>query len=114
MREGEKKHDVKLLVSIIPPASELKKEEKKFVERRVRVKQKDEVKPGQAMLSPKLAEELNVEEEVEIVVAGKKKLRFKAVLSENVQEKEVWCNSEVLREQGIADNSIATIRAFKR
>lgn len=114
MSEGEgKKRDVKSLVAIIPSASELKKEEKKQVEKRIRVRRREEVKPEQAFISPKLLEELRVEKEVEIIVAGKKKLRFKAVSSENVPEREVWCNSEVLRENGIADNSIATVRAFR-
>ena len=110
---GKRKIDIKILTAIIPPAKELKGVTKGVIERRVRVRRKDEVKPECAILNPKLAEELKATDAIEIVVASKKKLRFKIVKDENVPEREVWCNSEVLKEHGIADNSIATARAAK-
>ena len=110
---GEKKFDIKMLTAIIPPARELKPEIKKVTERRIRVRRRDEVKREYAYVNPKLAKELGVEEYVEVVVAGRKKFRLKAILKDEVPEREVWCNSELLRENGVADNSIATVRAAK-
>ena len=110
---SEKKLDIKILTAIIPPAKQLKKESKKVLERRIRVRRRDEVKPEYAIINSKLANELEIKDYLEIVVAGKKRLKFKVHIKDEVPEKEVWCNSDVLRENGIADNSIATVRASK-
>ena len=81
------------------------------VEKRLRVRRNEQVPPGQARMNPKTMEYLGIEEEVELVVAGKKRLCFKALPLEAVPENEVWCNAEELRGYGIADYTIATCRA---
>ncbi|OYT57691.1 MAG: hypothetical protein B6U76_00205 [Desulfurococcales archaeon ex4484_217_2] len=108
--EKREKIDIKALVSIIPPASSLAKE-KPRKERRIRVRTSENVKQGFAKINPKLAKTLSIKDKLEIVVAKKKKLRLTVIIDENISENEVWCNAEQLREEGIADNSIATVRA---
>ena len=108
--DRREKIDIKALVSIIPPASSLFKE-KPRKERRIRVRATKEVKRDYAKINPKLARALNVKDNLEIVIARKKKLKLAAILDENISENEVWCNAEQLREEGIADYSIATLRA---
>ena len=111
--ETKKKVDIKALVALVPPASALKHRETKKVEKRIRLRTKVEVKPTQAKISPKLANELSIGDKLEIVVAGKKKFVFDAVLDESVPENEVWVNVNLMREYGVADNSIATVRAHR-
>ena len=108
--ERRKKIDIKALVSIIPPASSLAKEKPRR-ERRIRVRTSENVKREFAKINPKLAEILGIKNKLEIVVARKKKLKLTVILDESIGENEVWCNAEQLREEGIADNSIATVRA---
>jgi hypothetical protein len=48
---------------------------------------------------------------VEVVVGGKKRYLFRAFASESVPENEVWCNADELKELGVADNTIAAVRA---
>ncbi len=105
----EKKLDIKALVAIIPPAS-TRKTEKRIKERRIRLKYNESVKPGQAFINESLAKSLNIVDYIEITVAGRKRFKLKAIVSSDISENEVWCNPEELRERGIADNSIATIR----
>lgn len=109
--KGEGKVDIKMLVSIIPSPKELKMRKKVQLEKRIRVRRIDEVKEGKAYINPKLAKELNIKDYLEVVVAGRKKLVLEAVLDERVPEREVWCNTGLLKEHGVADNSIATVRA---
>ncbi len=111
--EKKKKVDIKALVALVPPASALKHRESKRVEKRIRLRTKVEVKPTQAKISPKLADELSVGDKLEIVIAGKKRFVFETVLDENVPENEVWVNVNLMREYGVADNSIATVRAHR-
>lgn len=112
LSKGEKKEkiDIKALVSIIPPASSLAREKHRR-ERRIRVRGVENVKRGFAKINPKLAKTLGIKDKLVVVIARKKKLQLTAILDENISENEVWCNYEQLREEGIADNSIATIRA---
>ncbi len=109
----KKKIDIKALVALVPPASALKHRETKRVEKRIRLRTKVDVKPTQAKISPKLANELSIGDKLEIVIAGKKKFVFETVLDENVPENEVWVNVNLMREYGVADNSIATVRAHR-
>ena len=114
-KEEKKKPDIKSLVAIIPPAHEiLGKKGSRLAEKRVRIRHKPDVKPQYAKINPKLAEDLGIKEYLEIVVARRHKLVFKALLDEQVPELEVWCNDELLRDKGIADNSIATIRKSEK
>jgi len=83
----------------------------KRIERRLRIRRREEVARGIAKMNPKMMEYLGVVDSLEVVVAGKKRYKFKVLSDENVPEKEVWCNSDELREYGIADNTIATCRA---
>lgn len=109
---GEKKVDIEKLVSIIPPASELFKKEKKLSEKRVRIRY-DNSLPGELVKVPSaLAKLLDIRENdsVEIVVAGKKKFRYKAILYESQEDNVVYANPSELEKHGVADNSIATIR----
>lgn len=110
--EGEKKIDIKALVAVIPPASSLSKERSRK-EKRIRVRALSEIKSGFAKIHPNLANELEIKGSLEIVVARKKKIRLTVILDDSVPITEVWCNFEQLREEGIADNSIATIRATR-
>ena len=105
----ERKIAIKALVAIIPPAS-VRKTEKKLREKRVRLRYIDSVKPGHAIINDDLAKPLNITEYIEVTVAGRKRFKLKASLSPDVPVNEVWCNPEELREKGIADNSIATVR----
>jgi len=83
----------------------------KYVEKRLRIRRLPSIPPGQVRINPKTMEYLNVNDEIEIVIARKKKLVFKAYSFDEVPENEVWGNEEELRGHGIADYTIATCRA---
>jgi len=107
----KKKRDVKQLVAVIPPASQLlMKEGPKQKEKRVRLRLKKEIPPDELHIHPSLIKELGIGSKAEISVAGKKRIRFKAVGNEGVPENEVWGNEEVIREKGLADSSLVTLR----
>ena len=110
---GEKR-DIKALVAVIPPAAALKKRERKVREKRIRVRWSDKVKPDEVIVHPNLARELNIETHAEIVVAGRHRFVARVILSDQQPVHEVYCNASMLREHGVADNSIATIRAARR
>ncbi len=80
-------------------------------ERRLRIRRREEVPRGQARLNPKAMECLGIKDKVEVVVGGKKRYIFRALASDSVPENEVWCNADELRELGVADNTIAAVRA---
>jgi hypothetical protein len=109
--EAGKKRDIKALLAVIPPAEELRKRGKVVTEMRIRLKYNPEVKPGTIHLNPELAKELSVGDYAEISV-HRKRVKLKTVLNENVPRGEVWGSSD-LRNVGIADNSLVTIRAAK-
>ncbi|MEM1829882.1 MAG: hypothetical protein QXV79_04515 [Thermofilaceae archaeon] len=81
-------------------------------ERRLRVRRRDEVPRGQARMNPKAMEYLGIKDKVEIVIGGKKKYVFTALPLDKVPENEIWCNSDEMKELGIADNTIAATRAL--
>lgn len=81
------------------------------MEKRLRIKRVEGVKEGEAKVNPKTMEFLGIRDQLEAVIGGKKRLTFKAVPSEAVPVNEVWINPSEARSKGIADNSIATIRA---
>ncbi len=111
-KEKTRKIDVTRLVSIIPPASQLKRREAKIKEKRIRIRYNESLPLGVVKISKKLAEMLNIKngDLVDIVVAGRHKFVYKAVIEEGEGVNEVYCNPEELKERGVADNSIATIR----
>ncbi len=104
------KRDIKALVALIPPADALRKKEVKLVERRMRIRYDEDIDPGKARINPETAKALGIADALEVVVAGRHKFVFEAVLDEDVPPNEVYCNGELLREKGVADNSIATVR----
>jgi len=83
-------------------------------ERRLRIRRRDDVPPGQARMNPKAIEYLGITSEVEIAIAGKKRILFKVLPLEMVPENEVWCNTDDLKGEGVADNTIAAVRAPPR
>ncbi|MEM2006264.1 MAG: hypothetical protein QXG17_03150 [Sulfolobales archaeon] len=107
--EIEKKRDIKVLLSVIPPAEALRKQRSSPQERRVKLKYNSVVKTGSLHVNPELARELSIGDYAEISVHGKR-VKLKVVVSEKVPQGEVWGSAD-LRTQGIADNSIVTIRS---
>ncbi|RLF23140.1 MAG: hypothetical protein DRJ68_00335 [Thermoprotei archaeon] len=82
----------------------------RVVEKRLKLRRKDEVKEGTARINPKTAEFLGITDKLEVVLAGKKRYDFNVFMSEAVPTNEVWLNSEEMRRYGIADNTTATVR----
>ncbi|MFQ6124059.1 MAG: hypothetical protein ACE5R6_05560 [Candidatus Heimdallarchaeota archaeon] len=78
-------------------------------ELRRRIVYDESLRPGDAAVPKKLKEELEIDDMVEIVVAGKKRLTFKAKEVESDVEQVFVCPDD-MKTLGIADNSIATIR----
>ena len=83
----------------------------KRIEKRLRIRRKPDVKEGWAKINTKTRDLLNLSGELEVVVGGKRRFRFKILALEDIPPNEVWCNEEELRRHGIADNTIATCRA---
>lgn len=105
--------DVSKLLAIIPPASEvLEKKQKSLAEKRIKIKFDKTLGKPIAKVPLTIARELGIQngDFVEIVVAGKKKARFIAEVVESVDANFVFVYPEELEKQGVADNSIATIR----
>jgi len=82
----------------------------KVIERRLKLKKRDEVKEGTARINPKTAEFLGITDKLEVVLAGKKRYNFDVAVSDVVPVNEVWLNSEQMKRLGIADNTTATVR----
>ncbi|MEM3832181.1 MAG: hypothetical protein QW128_01090 [Thermoprotei archaeon] len=83
----------------------------KIPERRLRIRRKETVKIGKAHINPVTMKDLGIASRVEIVLVGKRRFTFDAVEDVNVPSNEVWINSDDAKTNGIADNSIATVRA---
>lgn len=81
-------------------------------QKRMRLRHRIEVERGKSYLNPDTMNFLEVEDgqEIEIVVAKKKKFRNVVFSKSEVPINEVWMNPDELQEKGIADNSIATVR----
>ncbi|WP_292000302.1 hypothetical protein [Caldivirga sp.] len=116
--EGEKKPEEKpklLIPSFLRPDAYVKEEKKGARERRLRVRRSNDVEEGKAMLNPQVASELGITNRVELVLVGggsrERRYVMNAVVNDRVPKGEVWCNAEEMRRYGIADNSIATVRA---
>ncbi len=107
------KINVRDTLKIIPPPSMLKAQTKKRTsEKRIRIRYLRDISENNAKISPKLASELGLgeDETIEIVVAGKKKFTFTPIIDESIPVNEVWVNEDLLKINGIADNSIATVK----
>ncbi len=103
---------VSKLIDLIPPASALKEARKTLREKRVRIRYDPSVKPDSAKLSSSLASLLGVVDRIELVVAGRAKFVLNAVVDDSVEPDRVHVNPDVMREEGVSDNSIATVRAY--
>ena len=79
-------------------------------EKRLRMRRKSNIDPGNARMNPKMMESLKIVDRIEVVVGGKLKCTLSVRGYESVPLREVWASDEELRSIGIADNSIATIR----
>ncbi len=105
------KKDVKQLVAVIPPASEVFSQgRRRVLERRVRVRLSETIPEDILQVSKKLAGELGIKEGAQLSVSGKKFV-LKVLLSEELPENEVRANEEFMRRNGVADNSMATVRS---
>lgn len=83
----------------------------KVPERRLRVRRKENVKPGKAHINPTTMKDLKITNKVEIVLVGKRRFTFESVEDSTVPSHEIWINNDDAKTNGIADNSIATVRA---
>ncbi|MFZ8782799.1 MAG: hypothetical protein ACO2OR_02280 [Desulfurococcaceae archaeon] len=115
----ESKVDISKLVAVIPPASEVlgKKKEAVLPEKRVRIRFERGLDKPIARIPSSIAQLLGVKsgDSVEVVVAGKKKAVFTAEVVESKPGEEViYVYPAELEKQGVADNSIATIRKIKK
>lgn len=82
-------------------------------ERRLRLRRKPDVAANAARMNTKVVQELQIKDRIEIVIAGKKKLELSVIPVDDVPPNEVHCNDATLARSGIADNSIATVRAAR-
>ena len=80
-------------------------------QKRIRVYLKN-IPPKEALLNPELMEELGINEgdEIELVVTKKKRFYFTAKSNMDTPVMEVWVNEEIMKNSGVSDNSIATVR----
>ncbi len=106
-----------IIPPFLKPETFVKEEKKERKERRIRVRRRRDVDEGKAKINPELAKELDIRDKVEIVVVGggsrERKYVFTVVLDESVPKNEVWCNENELRKLGVADNTMATVRAHR-
>lgn len=108
----KEKIDVKKLIAVIPPPTMLysRQRQTQISEKRIRLRYDPDTPADQAKISPRLAKELGIKEYVEVTVAGRKRFRFRAVIDDNVSYDCILVNPDLMRQNGIADNSICTVR----
>lgn len=107
------KTDISKLLAIVPPATEvLGRRQKPLVEKRIRVRFNRSLNKPVARIPATLASELGINngDEVEVVVAGRKKVKLVAEITESSEVNVVEVYPAELERQGVADYSIATIR----
>lgn len=109
--QGKGREKIKELIEALPTPSALKGEKKTMREKRIRIRYDQALGRDQIRLSPKLAAILGIKDKAEVAVAGKKRLSFSVILDDSVSEEVAFANPEPLAEEGIADNSVVTIRA---
>jgi hypothetical protein len=81
---GEERRIDKIL-DFIPSASQLKETRKVLREKRVRIRYDNELDEEEARISTRLARELGIKDYLEIVVAGKKRFAFRALIEDDVE-----------------------------
>jgi len=107
----QRKVDVKKLLAVIPPPTALAaRKQPQLREKRIRLRYSPDVSPDQAKISSRLAKELGISEYIEMTVAGRKRFRFKAIIDDSVPYDYIFVNPDLMRQYGIADNSMCTIR----
>lgn len=108
----ESKIEISKLLAVVPPASELKKKETSIKEKRIRVQHDPSVDPSKLKIPSELAKLLGVKDgdTVELVVAGKKKFTYTAQVFESNDLNVVIAHPDELVKNGVANNSIATVR----
>lgn len=82
-------------------------------EKRMRIRSREDVAAGNSKMNAKMAEQLAISDEIEAIVSGKWKGKWKVTQTESIPANEVWLNNDELKTKGIADNTIATIRKPK-
>ena len=82
-------------------------------EKRLRIRRREDVSAGNSKMNSRMAQQLGISDEIEAIVAGKSKGKWKTLQNESVPANEVWMNSDELKAKGIADNTITTIRKAK-
>ncbi|MCE4601399.1 MAG: hypothetical protein F7C38_07575 [Desulfurococcales archaeon] len=113
VRPDRPRGSIRDILAVIPPASSLKASQKQVREKRIRLKYDDSLAPEKAKINPRIANQLGITDKLEIVVAGRHRFAFLAILDEEVDEGHVHVNPDLMEEHGIADESIATVRAYK-
>lgn len=112
-REHKEKSKVDLskILAIVPPATELKRERKIVQERRVRIRFDRSLTKPVTKIPVHIASEIGVKsgDLVEVIVAGKRKAVLTAEVIES-HETFIVVYPADLEKQGVADNSIVTIR----
>lgn len=105
----QKKMDVKTLVAIVPPASSLFSKQRILQEKRIRVRYGD-IEENQIKINPQLASQLGITDKAVLVIAGKKRFAMNVLIDESVPMDVVIANSQLMKDNGVADNSVATLR----
>lgn len=79
-------------------------------EKRLRLRRKEDADKGVGKLNASTMKFLAINDRIEIVVAGKKKMELNALSMPDIPENEVWINADEMKALGLSDNSIATVR----
>ncbi len=106
-----------IIPSFLRPDMFRKEEKKERKEKRIRLRRSKDVDEGKAKINPELAQELEIRDKVEVVVVGggsrERKYIFTVIFDVRVPKNEIWCNENEMRRLGIADNTMATVRAYR-
>ncbi len=84
-----------------------------ILEKRLRIRSREDVISGNSKINSRTSEKLAIQDEIEVVVAGKSRGKWKTFHAESVPENEVWMNVDEMKGKGLADNTIATVRKSK-
>ncbi|MEN2998979.1 MAG: hypothetical protein ABDH61_00110 [Acidilobaceae archaeon] len=113
MEDKESKERIARMLDALPSASALKGQSKQLREKRIRLKFDNSLDKNTAKINANLARALGILERVEVVVGGRTKVVLQALVDEDVEEERVYVNPSYFSEKGVADNSIATVRASR-
>ncbi|MCX8166178.1 MAG: hypothetical protein N3D79_06305 [Acidilobaceae archaeon] len=111
--ESEGKERIARMLDALPSASALKEQPKQLREKRIRLKFDNNLDKNLVRINARLARALGIQDKVEIVVAARTRVVLQALVDENVEEERVYVNPAHFVERGVADNSIATVRASR-